>query len=287
MNISITHATDSSENTGTIDLNNVMDSIIGNGYCLLRGYSNSLEQFSTLINRLCKSVTYDPARSISAESVQKVDAGVEAIGLHIENGNTPRVPHLLGFYCRKAASSGSQTTICDGSALLDQMPAEIRSPFDQHIVVTRTLSEEQWKSYLAQEHPEIHSADQVKEIHLKQMLAMHDDHSATLNADSSLTYKLTIDPVRRSPFSANRAFANAVLGPSFNYQPPEYRLASGEILSKEQIENLREFAEARTGEIAWHDSDILLLDNWRMMHGRRAITDAANRELFIGMGMVQ
>ena len=38
-------------------------------------------------------------------------------------------------------------------------------------------------------------------------------------------------------------------------------------------------------EINWQDGDIAVLDNTRIMHGRRAIVDT-NRQLFIGMGNV-
>ena len=48
---------------------------------------------------------------------------------------------------------------------------------------------------------------------------------------------------------------------------------------------IRDIAETATHEINWQDGDIAILDNTRVMHGRRAIADA-NRNLFIGMGMI-
>ena len=257
------------------------------GSCLLRGYQPELVDFSQLINTLCADVTYDPARAVSADAVQKVDAGVDAIGLHIENGNTPKVPELLGFYCRKAASQGSETTMCDGQKVWQAMPDNLKALFEGNINVSRTLSEPQWKAYLAQEHPLLQSAEQVTELHLHEMMGVYEGQSASLNADGSLNYTLSISPKRVSSMSGTAAFANAILGPSFNYEPPRYQLASGEYVSDDLIETLRSFAEQFTVEIHWQDQDIVLLDNWRVMHGRRAIEDASNRELFVGMGMVR
>ena len=107
-----------------------------------------------------------------------------------------------------------------------------------------------------------------------------------LHDDGSLTYRLVLDPVRGSVFGgARRGFANAVLGPSHNYQPPRYTLADGAPVTPDEIEEIREIAETVTHEINWQDGDIAILDNTRVMHGRRAIADT-NRNLFIGMGMI-
>ena len=106
-----------------------------------------------------------------------------------------------------------------------------------------------------------------------------------MHEDGSLTYHITLNPVRPSALSGAAGFANAVLGPSHNYEPPVYRLADGSLVSAEEIEELRELAEDSTTEINWQDGDIAVLDNTRIMHGRRAIKDQ-DRQLFIGMGRV-
>ena len=274
------------ETASDFDLNLINTKLATHGSCLLRGFKPALTDFSELINALCTDVTYDPARAVSADAVQKVDAGVAAIGLHIENGNTPRVPQVLGFYCRKAAHEGSETTMCDGKTLWNNMPADLKPLFENNIKVSRTLSEPQWKAYLAQEHPLLQSADQVTEQHLNEMMSVYEGQSANLNVDGTLYYELTVSPTRTSTLCGTAAFANAILGPSFNYEAPRYQLESGEFISTDLIETLRDFAEQYTVDIHWQDMDIVLLDNWRVMHGRRAIQDASNRELFVGMGML-
>lgn len=54
-------------------------------------------------------------------------------------------------------------------------------------------------------------------------------------------------------------------------------------MTEDEVEALRVLAEACTVEINWQDGDIAVLDNARVMHGRRAIADT-DRTLFIGMG---
>ncbi len=255
------------------------------GFVLFRGFSMDLDGFSELTARFCKRLTFDPAREQSSEHTQKVDAGFGPIGLHIENGNTPVRPDLVAFYCRHAAFEGSQTTLCDGARLFDLFDEHERSRWSQVMTVRRTLPEALWKRYLANEHPALTSPDEVKVEHLIQFQAAIPGQHFDLRDDGSLDYVLEVSPVARSRFSEAKAFANAILGPSHNYQPPTYTLADGSVITGDEIEALRDQAEGLTTEINWQDGDVAIVDNTRVMHGRRAIVDP-ERELFIGMGTI-
>ncbi len=253
------------------------------GYSILRGFDADMTGFSGLVGRLCRKITFDPARQHSTDKTQMVDAGLGPIGLHIENGNTPICPDLVAFYSRRAAFEGSQTTICDGVALWQAMDGDMRARWSQPMTVERILPEALWKRYLANEHPAISTPEEVTMEHVLQFQQAVPGQDFEMRDDGSITYRLTVTPARKSAFSGLTGFANAVLGPSHNYQPPRYRLADGSEVTAEEIELLRGLAEGFTTEINWQDGDVAVIDNTRVMHGRRAIADA-DRELFIGMG---
>lgn len=259
--------------------------LIRDGWTLLRGFQPDMAQFAALVGRLCARVTFDPARSHSSDRTQMVDAGLGAIGLHIENGNTPRCPDLVTFFAERAAFEGSQTTICDGAAVWARFDDRRKARWSQKMTVERVLPELLWKRYLANEHPAISRPEEVTMEHVLQFQQAVPGQGFELHADGSLTYRLTVDPVRPSVFGGGLGFANAVLGPSHNYQPPRYRLADGSDVTAAEIEEIRALAEEVTHEINWQDGDIAILDNTRVMHGRRAIADA-DRNLFIGMGSI-
>ena len=256
------------------------------GWILLRGFDSDLSVFSQLLSYFCAKLTFDPAREFVDESTQKVDAGTEPIGLHIENGNTPFPPDILGFYSKKSASSGSQTTICDGATIYEALSDELKQKFSQSVTVSRTLPERLWKSYAVNEHPLLNHADQVDETHLDQIMAIVPNHRGQLNNDGSLYYELDIYPLIQSQLSSKPAFANAILGPSFNYEPPVYTFVDGSRIDQDLKDEMARLAEQFTLEIPWQDGDMVLIDNKRVMHGRRAISDYANRELYIGMGLL-
>ncbi|GAB4299121.1 MAG: hypothetical protein Kow0058_15070 [Roseovarius sp.] len=263
----------------------IMNDLVRDGWTLLRGFDVDVGIFSALVGSLCARISLDPAREHSAENTQKVDAGLGPIGLHIENGNTPRCPDLVAFYCRTAAFEGSQTTICDGARMLEAMPDALRERWSQKMTVSRRLPERLWKRYLANEHPALSDPAQVTMAHVLEFKAAVPGQDFELHADGTLSYFLTLDPIRASRFSGVLGFANAVLGPSINYEPPRYRLADGSWVGQAEIDALAAIAESCTHEINWQDGDVAILDNTRVMHGRRAIIDA-NRELFIGMGSI-
>jgi hypothetical protein len=153
------------------------------------------------------------------------------------------------------------------------------------MTVERNLPEEIWKRYLVNEHPALNSPDQIRQEHILQFQTAIPDQHFELLDDGSINYALDLSPVRKSAFSEGISFANAVLGPSHNYEPPRYSFEDGSVLGDREINELRELAEKFTVEINWQDRDVAIIDNNRVMHGRRAIKDT-DRKLFIGMGRI-
>ena len=264
-------------------LENINSDLAADGWTLLRGFKMDMPIFSELTSKLCKTITFDPARENTDKNTQKVDAGLGPIGLHIENGNTPVCPDIVTFYSAKAAFEGSQTTVCDGRRVFEAFSDVQKERWLQRMTVKRTLPEALWKRYLANEHPAISEPEEVTHEHILQFKAAIPDQDFTLNADGSLEYRIKLSPVRMSSVSGGRAFANAILGPSHNYEPPIYTLDDRTTVSSDEIADLRDIAETCTIEINWQDGDVAVIDNTRVMHGRRTIKDQ-DRQLFIGMG---
>ena len=253
------------------------------GWASLRGFEMDMKASSAITSELCKTITFDPARENTDKNTQKVDAGLGPIGLHIENGNTPVCPDLVAFYSSKATFEGSQTIICDERRVFEAFSDAQTTRWSQRMTVTRTLPEVLWKRYLANEHPAISEPEEVTHEHILQFKASIPDQDFTLEDDGSLEYTLKVAPVHPSSLSNGRSFANSILGPSHNYEPPVYTLDDGADVTSEEKEELREIAETCTVEITWQHGDVAVIDNTRVMHGRRAIKDQ-NRQLFIGMG---
>ncbi|MGO2506103.1 MAG: TauD/TfdA family dioxygenase [Psychrobacter alimentarius] len=272
------------------DTSDILAALRIQGWTLLRGYHYDVETFSQLMSQLCQTLTYDPARQNITSEAQKVDAGTHAIGLHIENGNTPMPPDVIAFFSELSAKKGSQTTICDGYAVYQSLSPELKALFSQPMRISRYLPQAIWQNYVATATGRADAADTISLVDLNQFIT--DTTSETLThrvepqAGGGVRYILQIPAIRTDNLSRQPAFANTLLGPSFNYEKPEFTLADGQSVDEALVAKLTQICEKYTQEVHWQNGDVVILDNKRIMHGRRQIeVPLAERKLYIAMGL--
>lgn len=285
-NSSVCNSAVSSLQTTTSD---VLSALKNEGWVLLRGQNYKVDTFSQLMRQLCQTLTYDPARQNITSEAQKVDAGPHAIGLHIENGNTPMPPDVIAFFSELSASKGSQTTMCDGYAVYQALSPALKQLFMQPMRISRYLPKLIWQTYVAtalkREDIESISLEDLKRF-IDQTTSQTLTHFIEPQADGGVRYILQIPAIREDNLSSKQAFANTILGPSFNYEKPEFTLADGSSVDNALIDELTQICEAYTQEITWQNGDVLVLDNKRIMHGRRQIEVAlTERKLYVAMGL--
>lgn len=249
------------------------------GHLLFQGFPSDLETFSEFVKAHSSRVTLDPARSFHGGKVaQKVDAGEAAMGLHLENGNSPFRPDLTWFFCEKAASKGSQTTVCDGYRVWDRASESARRQFqEQDIVYHRRVDEQKWKFFV---YHHIAGATPMEEIRIEHLLALvNEQRSTTITAepDGSIRYSFRTPAAHPTLFGSQLAWANSIFGPSYNYEAPRILFADGRDLPAELVAEMHALTSELTEDIDWQDGDIALIDNTRVMHGRRAIEDRSRK----------
>ncbi|WP_165485768.1 TauD/TfdA family dioxygenase [Frankia sp. Cppng1_Ct_nod] len=244
------------------------------GHILVRGFQPSVEGFAALVQCYSSRTTLDPARVFHSTAVQKVDSGHDPIGLHLENGATPFAPDLLWFYCVKAARSGSRTTICDGRRVWDALSERARTLFTaQPVRYSRKVPAELWRRLAAFM---IGNGRSAEEVSVTDLYAHANDGAHvtfTELSDGSLHYEYQAYAAHPTKWSTRTAWANSILGPSFNYEAPDIRFSDGSTLPADIVTEYTALTEAVTEEVQWQDGDIVLIDNSRVMHGRRVVTD--------------
>ncbi|SJN24381.1 TauD/TfdA family dioxygenase [Psychrobacter sp. JB385] len=271
------------------DTSDILTALRTQGWILLRGQHYDVETFSQLMRQLCQTLTYDPARQNITSEAQKVDAGTHAIGLHIENGNTPMPPDIIAFFSELSAKKGSQTTICDGYAVYQALSPELKALFSQPMRISRYLPQAIWQNYVATATGRA-NADQISLDDLDTFITATTSktlmHYVEPQADDGVRYVLQIPAIRADNLSGQPAFANTLLGPSFNYEKPEFTLADGQSVDEAMVAELTQICEKHTQEVHWQNGDVVILDNKRIMHGRRQIeVPLAERKLYIAMGL--
>lgn len=241
------------------------------GAVVLRGFSSNVDTFANYISQVSRQVVKDPARSGNGNNTL-VDAGYDAVGLHLENGTLSKVPDLCWFYCETPPRQGSQTTVCDGERVWDNLSDEARAYFTRHKVrYTRVFAEGQWRRMVALYYPQIGGPNEASEQDLYLWALEQEGQDFDVHQDGSATSKYTVGAARYSTISGRLAFANSLLTPSYNYVPPKITQADGAPIPESIWEEVKVCTEACTREVNWQADDIVVMDNTRVMHGRRAI----------------
>ena len=255
------------------------------GWILLRHEHYDVQRFSELMTALCQKLTYDAARENITQQSQKVDAGTQAVGLHIENGTTPLPPDIIAFFSEVSASQGSQTTVCDGHAVWNSLSEPLKQKFAAPMTISRYLPKKIWQKYVATA-LNIAEADTVTWEDLNKFIQMIPGQAISPAHEGGVEYHLQMNMIRHDNLKGVPAFANTILGPSYNYQKPKFTFADGREISQELIAELAQLCEQHTQEIDWQDGDVAIIDNKRLMHGRREIlVPLEQRKLYISMGL--
>ncbi|MEU8686691.1 TauD/TfdA family dioxygenase [Streptomyces sp. NPDC048611] len=260
---------------GTLDPAWVTGLLADAGFLLFRGFRTDLEEFTSFVKAHSSRITLDPARSFhGGEVAQKVDAGTAAVGLHLENGNSPFGPDLTWFLCEKAAASGSQTTVCDGYRVWDAASDTAREVFGvKDIMYTRRVEEAKWKAFVCHQTEGRKKLDDITFADMKDLVGGNVSTTLQLDDDGALHYAYRTGAVHRTLFGSRISWANSVFGPSYNYEAPHITFADGTEIPEQLLAEFRRLTEELTEELDWQDGDVALIDNTRVMHGRREILD--------------
>ncbi|WJV63366.1 TauD/TfdA family dioxygenase [Pectobacteriaceae bacterium CE70] len=246
------------------------------GAVIYRDFSDSLEDFNDFVSEHSSKVTFDPARKAATSNTAEIDAGVLEMGLHRENGNLPFNPDIQWFYCLQAASKGSQTTLCDGEKVLFDLSSSTRKIFENNrIKFVRRIPFANVQRFLSIELQV--PIDQVTDEHLEIVNEMVPGQTYK-RIDKNLIYsEFNTDAITKSCFSGKKAFCNSLLSPSVNYEPPKITWEDGTEISLDVWDEIKEVTSRNTYDHFWQQGDIIVVDNTRVVHGRRKLDDPKRR----------
>jgi len=253
----------------------IYDLLKHSGVIVLRECFDNIVEFGEFVRKHSSRLTLDPGRTITGGVAQLVDAGTDAVGLHCENGNAPIWPDLTWFFCTQAPCYGSQTTLCDGVQVLDYLSDTTVKLFEEkRIRYTRTVPGEKWRRIVCYYDDKIQDMKNVRFEDLERIIGNDEStHMDYFPDDDRVEYNFKTSAIQRSTFSQKTAFANSILGPSFNYEKPVIDFEDGEPLAKSLLSEIRSVTDKCTNIVGWQDLDLVMIDNRRVMHGREKIVD--------------
>lgn len=141
------------------------------------------------------------------------------------------------------------------------------------------VEEKKWKTYafhaLASQPNAPASLEETTLDHLLSLVVGTPGASITLNDDGAIRYQFETPAIRASRINPREAlnFANSIFGPSNHYEKPLITFADGEEIPADLLAEAEAVCDRFTYDIGWQHGDIVLIDNTRVMHGRRQIED--------------
>ena len=260
------------------------------GAAILRDPDRTIDEFVSFTDEF---IDADPYHSVATgerdtagaegTNIATVNKGFGAMALHRESSFLPTQPDVVALFCERAPGRGGETTVCDGVKLRMALPEELRTFLEHEVLVWRfVMPVERWSVIYGTDRPEL-VAQRIKEL--------MDRFAPTATYDFAFTDDNELDGTYRAPFVSPTfwngvpAFSNSLLywyhnqGPFIAKRLHHVTLSNGDRISADVVQAVEECAEKLTVGMDWQRGDIVLLDNSRVMHGRRAIVDPQRRIL--------
>ena len=192
-----------------------------------------------------------------------------SLPLHGEMYYIKRRPELMWFYCVCPAESEGETTVCDGEAILAGLKPSTRDLFaNQRLRYIRYYPDGEWQKRFQTD-----DLDAIEEFaHANDMSIKIDKTARTVHTE--YYYPAVVE----GKWSGAPAFINNILPVVWQEVAGKkddniVRLEDGSKIPDEVVAELQQVSDSLTRLIEWQPADIAMVDNTRVLHGRRAFSD--------------
>ena len=270
------------------------------GAVLFRGLPiENAEDFDLFVSSFnYNTFTYEGSLSnaVRINRTNKVFTANEApkeieIFLHHEMAQTPIYPKNIFFFCKSASLNGGQTPLCrsdDLYAAILEEDAGLLTKFQENGVIYNSVMSNgdelisgqgrSWQKTLG-----VISKDEAA-IRLNDL-----GYSWNwIEGDNLSVTTKTFEAIKELK-DGSKSFFNQVLAASLGWKKNSeddllpVKFGNGDEIPEASIQMISELAKSLTLLRHWKDNDILLIDNYRVMHGRKPFSGEKAREVLVSL----
>jgi len=244
------------------------------GALLFRGFPFDLNVFQTFTGRYCASSVFNesPDRLVldGEHNIQSVNGGADAFPLHPELSREPWKPDVCFFLCLTPPREAGETTLCDGVEVVRRLPAEVRDGLaGRRLLYVQTATPETMRYWLGTDQPGPAQLAAPPQTCPYRFVA---------TADGRIMRAFTRPALHRPMFTDAPAFGNFLLFARYYLNRPNFPvLDDGKPVPPAWVEAVKAVSDSITAPVPWQAGDLVMIDNTRFMHGRRAILDMSDR----------
>jgi len=244
------------------------------GCAVFRGYRTKPEDFDKLARRLTKThfLGYGRAPFPHLPAITMANESPIALEPHTDNALRPedQRPDLTWFWCVQPAKQGGETTFFDGVRVWLTLADATRALLTQKKI--RFVSRYKWRDL---RFPDVTAFEAFVATTGGTIQKHHDDGSAEVEVLASA--------VRRTRWGNELAYTSSLaIAGSKGFEAMRVTLEGDDAPFPAEVRADIDRALAACCEVLrWQIGDIVVLDNTRFLHGRRAFDDAARRMYLI------
>ena len=213
------------------------------------------------------------------------------IFLHHEMAQTPIYPKNIFFFCKSASLNGGQTPLCrsdDLYAAILKEDAGLLTKFQENGVIYNSVMSNgdelisgqgrSWQKTLG-----VISKDEAA-IRLNDL-----GYSWNWIEGNNLSVTTKKFEAIKELKDGSKSFFNQVLAASLGWKKNSeddllpVKFGNGDEIPEASIQMISELAKSLTLLRHWKDNDILLIDNYRVMHGRKPFSGEKAREVLVSL----
>jgi len=257
------------------------------GMFLLRGFDVSHASFENFTARLCdrfhdvgtRQAIDTPNSDGYTSEVPKSNFSLFA---HSEGAYRPwpPPPDVCFFNCvRSPGDASGQTMLVDGAGFLERLPEELQERFDrQGVIYQARWDEARWRTEFG-----VNSLEELDALVLAHPQCEYQIEGECIEVRCQV-------PAIQVSMGGARAFANGLLAHLPHVSHPRWQglnayskgtnrvfFGDGEEIPEDVIHRLIDIQDEIALNHAWRGNDLLVLDNTRVMHGRRETEGGGER----------
>ena len=260
--------------------------LAANGAVLFRGFGldtdTAFDQFIEAFDWPNFTYAESLSNAVRRNRTERVFTANEAppevsIFLHHEMAQTPIYPSRLFFFCEQPALSGGATAICRSDWLLerlaDEAPGFVAACREKGVRYSQTmpaaddLASGQGRSWGSTLSADSRLAAETKLAKL--------GYEWQWQADDALSVTTPVLPAIRRLEDGSHSFFNQLIAAFFgwkdarNHGQKVISFGDGSSIDSDAMAMAVAMAEELTVDLQWRQGDVALVDNLRVMHGRR------------------
>ncbi|MBW4592784.1 MAG: TauD/TfdA family dioxygenase [Brasilonema angustatum HA4187-MV1] len=244
-----------------------MELFKSSGVILFRGFGVTPKQMKDFSEQFSGRHIIDPMKTdIDYDKfVNFVDNGMDMCVPHSEHACFPFRPDVIWFCCTVPAEQGGETLFWDGVRVWEELSEKTKQLFISKKLkfCHNNVPVEILKAFTGSNSKTIDD--------IKQILDSIDCVNYQFNEDKTVSVEYTCSAVIKTNYSHQNAFANSFW--VYHKKTESATFGDASRASDEVADEIQTIFDKLTEEILWEAGDLVMMDNSRFLHGRRAFND--------------